>query len=378
MEPDITDLDTIQSDDIAGVESIYGHPAPVHPVIVAGLSTGGVVGEEFGYVIFATNQPTSYQASGLPAGLSLNTATGLISGTLTVAGTYDIVVDATNSAGTGTATLHLVFSGTIKITGDLNLSAYVGRPYYYQVATTGQPTGFQPLDGPIPAGLSLDQYTGLISGKPNAADLAPVLRTSECTTAEHNRYSLTMSLDQSTLSALIREAGPTRVHGPAPLAPGRDLLRVRPVYGRRLDDHPALGQQRGRFPTHDQGHGCRQPQVLLLGHGGVGVRDRPGRVTSTPPTLCSTLHAGPGPLTTVKRCWAAMVEGPAPTRPRRVLRRRASAGASDALRVDQRLRRGNGPGNVLRSTTESVQGRGGVRQAPRVTCPANNAHFLRC
>ena len=43
----------------------------------------------------------------MPAGLSVNTVTGLISGTPTTAGTAPVTLSATNSGGTGTATLTL-------------------------------------------------------------------------------------------------------------------------------------------------------------------------------------------------------------------------------------------------------------------------------
>ncbi len=169
MTPVITDIDTIQPDDIAGVESIYGNPAPAAPVINESLSDGGLVGESFEYRISATNNPTSFSASSLPPGLSVNTGTGSISGTPTMAGTYAVTIGATNNAGTGTATLNLVFAEKLTITGDLNGVAYVGRPYYYQVTTTGEATSFQANDLPLPTGLSLDQSTGLISGTPTAA-----------------------------------------------------------------------------------------------------------------------------------------------------------------------------------------------------------------
>ena len=74
------------------------------PVVTGGSPTG-TVGVAFSYSISATNSPTSYAiASGtLPAGLSLNTTTGLIDGTPTTAGSASVDVTAANSGGTSTA-----------------------------------------------------------------------------------------------------------------------------------------------------------------------------------------------------------------------------------------------------------------------------------
>ena len=67
-------------------------------------------GSAFSYSITATNSPTSYNASGLPSGLSVNTSNGVISGTPATAGSYSVTISATNSAGTGSATLSLTIS----------------------------------------------------------------------------------------------------------------------------------------------------------------------------------------------------------------------------------------------------------------------------
>ena len=68
-------------------------------MITSATTASGTVGSAFSYQITATNTPTSYGATGLPAGLSVNTATGLISGTPTAAGTSTVTLSATNSAG---------------------------------------------------------------------------------------------------------------------------------------------------------------------------------------------------------------------------------------------------------------------------------------
>jgi hypothetical protein len=82
------------------------------PVITSPMSATAKVGAPFSYQIAASNAPTSYNASlpggGLPSGLSIATDTGLLSGTPTASGTYSITISATNSGGTGEATLTFV------------------------------------------------------------------------------------------------------------------------------------------------------------------------------------------------------------------------------------------------------------------------------
>src|SRR5205807_5317813 len=70
------------------------------PVITSPLTACGTVGSPFSYTITATNNPTSFSASPLPAGLTINTSTGLISGTPTGAGTTNVTITASNGAGT--------------------------------------------------------------------------------------------------------------------------------------------------------------------------------------------------------------------------------------------------------------------------------------
>jgi hypothetical protein len=52
-----------------------------------------------------SGQTFTYSATGLPAGLSINSATGLISGTPTKVGTFTVTVQATDTTGaSGSAT----------------------------------------------------------------------------------------------------------------------------------------------------------------------------------------------------------------------------------------------------------------------------------
>jgi len=86
-------------------------PASAVPVITSRLTATGTSGKSFTYQITATNAPTSYSATGLPAGLSLNSSSGLISGTPLTSGTTNVAIGATNGSGTGTATLVITIHG---------------------------------------------------------------------------------------------------------------------------------------------------------------------------------------------------------------------------------------------------------------------------
>ena len=140
------------------------------PAITSALTASGTVGVAFSYQITATNNPTSYNATGLPAGLSINTTSGLISGTPMAAGSFNVTISATNSAGTGSATLALTIAQTQQspvITSSLTASGTVGVAFNYQITASNNPTSFNATG--LPAGLSVNTTTGLISGTPTTA-----------------------------------------------------------------------------------------------------------------------------------------------------------------------------------------------------------------
>lgn len=78
-----------------------GTPLAATPIITSPATVTGQQNTPFTYQIAANNNPTSFAASNLPAGLILNTTSGLISGSPTGTGTVTFNVSATNTAGSG-------------------------------------------------------------------------------------------------------------------------------------------------------------------------------------------------------------------------------------------------------------------------------------
>jgi len=74
-------------------------PQLFFPEINSPSSATGSAGTGFEYQIEATNSPTTFAASGLPAGLTVNSETGLISGEPMETGEFTVTLTAANEAG---------------------------------------------------------------------------------------------------------------------------------------------------------------------------------------------------------------------------------------------------------------------------------------
>jgi len=107
----------------------------------------------------------------LPGGLSLNDATGEISGTATTDGTFNFTVRATDTVETsnyGEKALSIHIYEQVNITTTACDDGMQGSAYYFELDAEGGsgPIAWSLVDGSLPAGLSLNSGSGAISGTP--------------------------------------------------------------------------------------------------------------------------------------------------------------------------------------------------------------------
>lgn len=113
----------------------------------------------------------SIVSGSLPAGLQLDSATGMIAGTPAAAETFSFTAQVTDSV-SATASKQFsvrILAGLAVVSATLG-NAVLGSPYTQPLAASGgvPPYLWSITAGALPAGLSLDPATGTISGAPSA------------------------------------------------------------------------------------------------------------------------------------------------------------------------------------------------------------------
>jgi subtilase family serine protease len=153
----------------------------------------------------ASGQTLTYSATGLPAGLSISSSTGLISGTPTTAGSNSVTVTAKDTTGaTGSAsftwTINSATGNTVTVTNPGSQTGTVGTAASLQINATDSASG-QTLTYSatgLPAGLSISSSTGLISGTPTTAGSNSVTVTAKDTTGATGSASFTWTISAAS------------------------------------------------------------------------------------------------------------------------------------------------------------------------------------
>lgn len=115
--------------------------------------------------------PCTWSTSGsIPAGLSLDAASGVLSGVPGTAGQFTFTATASNLLQSGSLTYVLRINPLPSITTASLASGQVGTAYSQTIAVSGgtAPYQFSISAGTPPAGLSLDGAKGILSGTPSA------------------------------------------------------------------------------------------------------------------------------------------------------------------------------------------------------------------
>jgi len=181
----------------------------------------GQVGSVFSYIITANNSPSSFGVStNLPTGLSLNSSSGLISGTPSVAGTNVVTVTASNSFG-GTSTNVTFAIGPLLvpvITSTNSTNGTAGQVFSYQITASNSPTSFNASN--LPTGLNVNTNSGLISGIPQAAGTNTVaLYASNAAGVGTKNLTLGIASASSVITLAAWDVNSQTNFGTSPLSP---------------------------------------------------------------------------------------------------------------------------------------------------------------
>jgi large repetitive protein len=143
------------------------------PQITTTSLPGGTAGQPYNERVRSTGGigqlAWSVSAGSLPPGLTLDPSGGTISGTPTRGGSFTFTVKITDSVGQSDTQDLSINVTPLSITTTSLPSGSIGQVYNQTVQTNGgvAPLNFSISQGSLPAGLNVNQSTGVISGTPN-------------------------------------------------------------------------------------------------------------------------------------------------------------------------------------------------------------------
>ena len=165
----------------AGIPQTVTLYIDVPPSISSATTATGSVNSPFTYQIAALGNPTSFGATNLPAGFSVNQSSGAVTGTPASAGMFVFNVSATNAAGQSSQQVTVtvgngaqtapVINSSLTVSGTANVALNPS----YQITATNSPTKFMALG--LPTGMTCNTSTGVISGTTSSVGTFPVVIT---------------------------------------------------------------------------------------------------------------------------------------------------------------------------------------------------------
>ncbi|HEV7487911.1 MAG TPA: putative Ig domain-containing protein [Thermoanaerobaculia bacterium] len=140
----------------------------------------------------------------LPAGITLNSATGVLSGTTNAAGSFPITVTATDSngcSGTGATYTLTINCQTITVTNPGVNTGTVDAPFSQTFTKTGiLGTVTWSETGALPAGITLNSATGVLSGTPTVTGSFSITVTATDTNGCSGSSPYTLTINCQTIT----------------------------------------------------------------------------------------------------------------------------------------------------------------------------------
>ena len=183
---------------------------PALSITTASLPNGQV-GTIYSTTLTATGgtAPYAWSSKTLPLGLTLNAATGAISGTPKTTSSGPITLSVTDSSSpvqTQSASLSLTISptppATLSITTSALANGQVGTAYSTTLAAMGGTLPYSWTSGTLPAGLTLNAATGIINGIPTATATTALTFTvtDSGSPAQTKSVNMTLTITATTIS----------------------------------------------------------------------------------------------------------------------------------------------------------------------------------
>lgn len=146
---------------------------PIKLIFTNASLPNGTVGAAYAAILSTSggDAPVNFTATGLPPGITLSAA-GSLTGTPTTAGSYTVIISATDVNGLAARTSYTVtIAPQLVITTTSAGNAVLGSGFSAKLAATGGTPPYIWLGANLPAGLSLAQ-DGTLSGTPTLAGTA--------------------------------------------------------------------------------------------------------------------------------------------------------------------------------------------------------------
>jgi hypothetical protein len=160
---------------------------------------------------------SSYSISpALPAGLSINSTTGIISGTpTTVAAKANYLVSATNANGSTTYVISITINDAATTTGVAPANLSYTSPVVYVTGksisalsptVTGGAVSSYSVSPALPAGLTLDATTGIISGTPTVVTAATNYQVTATNNVGSTAYAVLITINDASATTGVAPA----------------------------------------------------------------------------------------------------------------------------------------------------------------------------